>query len=141
METEKITINLGMVELGKIDLLVEQGIFSNRSDFIRTAIRTQLAGYETDIKEYIKPAFPENSKTSGRKSIYNIGVIRLSKNELLGLREMKQKASIVTVGVLYVESSVTKELFLETVESIRVYGAIVAGNEIKKLILEMGDTK
>jgi len=50
-DTEKMTINLGYVDLGHIDLMVQEGFYSNRTDFIRTAIRNQLERHADVVKQ------------------------------------------------------------------------------------------
>ena len=138
MDTEKITFNMGIVELGKIDLLVEQGIFSDRSDFIRTAVRSQLSQYESDIREYIKPNIKEEkSKSKSLQHINTVGVVRLSKSELEYLRDSDGKVFIRVVGMLVVDNRVTPELFAQTVEGVKVYGAVISNDEIKKIIFKM----
>ena len=52
-ETEKITINMSVVDLGKVDLLVQEGFYQNRTDFIRTAIRSQLDKHQTEMKDAV----------------------------------------------------------------------------------------
>src|SRR3712207_8916575 len=53
LETEKITSNLGVVDLGQIDLLVQEGFYANRTDFIRTAIRNQIAAHADAVKQSV----------------------------------------------------------------------------------------
>ncbi|WP_442600657.1 CopG family transcriptional regulator [Paenibacillus sp. KN14-4R] len=123
-ETEKITINLGAVDLGQIDLLVEQGFYSNRTDLIRTAIRNQIHSHSDEIKQIVK-----------EKSVV-IGIQVLTKKELEDLRALRKEKIIKIVGMLIVEPDVPPSLFEETIDSIKVYGMIKAEPEIKKLLLK-----
>lgn len=123
-ETEKITINLGPVDLGQIDLLVEQGLYSNRTDLIRTAIRNQIEKHNTVIEE-----------VSVRHS-YSLGVLIYNARDLEKLRDEGRKLSIRIVGMLTLTSSITPNLALETIESIWIRGKLIA----PKAVLEaLGD--
>jgi Arc/MetJ-type ribon-helix-helix transcriptional regulator len=121
-ETEKITINLGAVDLGQIDLLVEQGFYTNRTDLIRTGIRNQIHAHAHEIKQLTN----QNSIT--------IGVEIVTKEHLESLLKQDQKLNIKVVGMLVVESAVSLDLFKKVVEAVKVYGMIKADSEIKKEI-------
>ena len=133
-ETEKLTINLGVVELAQIDVLVEQGIFSNRSDLIRTAIRKQLEVHADKIERVVTPV--SGTKTTG---IWAIGVIAIGEKTLEeafyanGRRPIK----ISVVGMLKISSQVSVELFKKTVGAVRIKGKLTASPEIKALIERM----
>jgi len=131
METEKITINLGMLEVGKIDVLVENGLFSNRSDFIRTAVRERLAVYEAEIKEFANPPVTSTDFyfTMG-VAIYGYSVFTLAV-------EKGKKLRIVSIGVIRIDKQVDAQLFKQAVSSIKVYGKIIASDEIKEVIKYM----
>ena len=131
METEKITINLTPVELGKIDLLSEHGLYANRSDFIRTAIRQKLETHEKDIQAYIKPAFPNEMK-----ELSFIGIGLLSKSYLEKIKNEGNTCTVTAVGILHVEKDITPALFDETVGHIAVYGKSIASDEIKTIIAQ-----
>jgi len=113
-ETEKITINLGPVDLGQIDVLVEQGLYSNRTDLIRTAIRNQIERHNTVIEEV------------GVRQSYSFGVLIYSASELEKLRNDGKKLSIRIVGMLTLSPSISPELALETIESIWIRGKLIA---------------
>jgi len=113
-ETEKITINLGPVDLGRIDVLVEQGLYANRTDLIRTAIRNQLDRHETLIQD-----------VTTRHS-YSLGILMYSKKDLEKLREEGRKIAIHVMGMLTLANSVTPELALDTIERIWIRGKLVA---------------
>ncbi|REK75188.1 CopG family transcriptional regulator [Paenibacillus paeoniae] len=121
-ETEKITLNLGAVDLGQIDLLVEQGFYTNRTDLIRTGIRNQINLHAHEIKQMTQ-----------QKAI-TIGVQVLTNDHLESLLKQDQKLNLKVVGMLIVEPSVSIDLFRKVVETAKVYGIIKADNEIKKEI-------
>ena len=118
-DTEKITINLGPVDLGRIDVLVEQGLYSNRTDAIRTAIRNLLDRHETVIQD-----------ASARKS-FVLGVEVLSRKGMEKLRAEGRKVALHIVGSLSIASDVTPELARDTIESIWVRGVFRAPADVK----------
>lgn len=118
-ETEKITINLGAVDLGQIDLLVEQGFYTNRTDLIRTGIRNQIHVHASEIKQL----------TSQKSFI--IGIQILTKTILESHVQQGHKLNLKVVGMLTVETGVSVDLFRRAVESVKVYGIIKADNDIK----------
>jgi len=122
VESEKITINLGPVDLGKIDVLVEQGIFSNRSDAIRTAIRNLLE----QNKEIIGEVKVRKSAT--------IGALMLDKSDLEKKKAQGKKVSLHMIGVLVLKDDVTPELALEVFDSVSVNGIFHAPEAVKKAL-------
>lgn len=121
-ETEKITINMNVVDLGKVDLLADQGFYSNRTDFIRTAIRNQLAAHSTELEEIVI-----------RKS-FVIGALHYSKKELVKLRAANTKINVKVVGLLAFDDDIDGELIKETVESVFVKGILKANSDVKAAI-------
>jgi len=126
---EKITINLGVVELAQIDVLVEQGIYSNRSDFIRSAIRKQLVEHKDDIQQILPIAKRKDDSTR-----WAIGIMSLSKETLEELAYFNEKIRLTVVGMLIVDSDVTPELFKAAVAKVTIRGKLLASDEIKELI-------
>ncbi|HMT94228.1 hypothetical protein [uncultured Thiothrix sp.] len=118
-DTEKITINLGYVDLGQIDLLVQEGFYSNRSDFIRTAIRNQLTHHAQVVQQ-----------TVVRKTL-ELGLRHYSKQDLEAVKAAGEKLNIQVVGLATIASDVSPELALETIEAITVLGALQASSEVK----------
>jgi Arc/MetJ-type ribon-helix-helix transcriptional regulator len=118
-ETEKITINLGPVDLGQIDLLVQEGFYSNRTDLIRTAIRNQLKSHGDVIQQ-----------TVARKSLV-LGLQHYSRGDLEAVRNAGQKLQIQVLGLASIAADVTPELALVTIESITVLGALHASTAVK----------
>lgn len=118
-ESEKITINLGLIDLGQIDLLVHEGFYSNRTDLIRTAIRNQLTSHADVIKQ-----------TVTRKSLV-LGLQSWSRADLEALRAAGEKLHIQVLGLATIAPDVSVELALATIESISVLGAFHANAAVK----------
>ena len=118
-QDEKITINLGCVDLGQIDLLVQEGFYANRSDFIRTATRNQLAVHGESVRQ-----------AAARKTL-SLGVLHVTEAELLALKAAGQKLDIRVLGLATIDASVTPDLALATISSLTVLGALHASPAIK----------
>ncbi|MCP1200854.1 CopG family transcriptional regulator [Notoacmeibacter sp. MSK16QG-6] len=121
-DSEKITINLGYVDLGRIDLLVQEGFYSNRSDFIRTAIRNQLDGHGETVSRSIE------------RHTMELGLRNYSRADLETIREAGETLHVKVVGLARIDSDVTPELALETIGSISVLGALQASPEVRKAL-------
>jgi Arc/MetJ-type ribon-helix-helix transcriptional regulator len=118
-DTEKITVNVGYVDLGHIDLLVREGFYSNRTDLIRTAIRNQLASHSDVIKQSIV------------RNTLELGLRSFTREELEATRAAGRKLRIRVVGLAIIAQDVTPELARETIESITVLGALQASPSVK----------
>lgn len=118
-DTEKVTVNVGYVDLGHIDLLVREGFYSNRTDFIRTAIRNQLASHSDAIKQSII------------RNALELGLRHVSRKELEAVKAAGHKLRIQVVGLATIGEDVTPELARETIESITVLGALQASPSVK----------
>lgn len=118
-ETEKITINLGLIDLGQIDLLVQEGFYSNRTDLIRTAIRNQLSTHAEVVKQ-----------TVARKSLV-LGLQHYSRADLEAIQAAGQRLQIQVLGLASIAADVSPELALATIESIVVLGALHASTAVK----------
>ena len=123
-DSEKITINVGFVDLGNIDLLVREGFYSNRTDFIRTAIRNQLASHADALKQSIV-----------RRTL-ELGLRRVGRQELEAAKAKGVRLQIQVVGLATIDDDVTPELARETIESITVLGALHASKEIKSALAD-----
>lgn len=123
-DSEKITINLGYVDLGRVDLLVQEGFYSNRSDFIRTAIRKQLDTHGEVV-----------SKSLERHTM-ELGLRDYSAAELEALRAAGEVLHVKVVGLARIDSDVTPELARDTIGSITVLGALQASPEIRKALAD-----
>jgi len=123
-DSEKVTINVGYVDLGHIDLLVREGFYSNRTDFIRTAIRNQLANHSDAIKQSIV------------RYTLELGLRHFSREELEATRAAGRKLRIQVVGLAVIAEDVTPELARETIESITVLGVLQASPSVKAALSE-----
>ena len=123
-ETEKITINLGPVDLGQIDLLVQEGFYSNRTDFIRTAIRNQLATHGEAVRQ-----------TVARQTLV-LGVQHFSRRDLEAVRDPGERLRIEVLGLASIADDVSPELALETIESVVVLGAFRASPAVKRALAD-----
>ncbi len=121
--SEKITINLEPVDLGRIDVLVDQGLYANRTDLIRTAIRNQLAQHERVINDVTV------------KQSFAVGVMHLGRSELEQRRADGERILVKVIGMLHVAPDVDASLARETIESIVVHGVFRAPDEVKALFL------
>src|SRR3954465_10378625 len=111
VETEKITLNLGPVDLGQIDLLVQEGFYSNRTDFIRTAIRNQLGIHAEVVKQ-----------TVARKTLV-LGLQHYTRQDLEAVRAAGERLQINVLGLASIADDVTPELALATIDTVAVLGA------------------
>ncbi len=118
-DTEKVTINLGLVDLGQIDLLVQEGFYTNRTDLIRTAIRNQLVAHADVIRQ-----------TVTRKSLV-LGLQHFSRADLEALQAAGQTLRIQVLGLATIAHDVTPELALATIADISVLGALHASPAVK----------
>jgi Arc/MetJ-type ribon-helix-helix transcriptional regulator len=123
-KTEKITLNLGVVDLGEIDLLVREGFYANRTDFIRIAIRSQLATRATAVEE-----------TVARKTLV-LGTRRYGRRDLEELRAAGHKVDIRVLGLASIAEDVSAELARATIASVEVLGAFRASEAVKAALAD-----
>jgi Arc/MetJ-type ribon-helix-helix transcriptional regulator len=123
-DNEKITINLGHVDLGHIDLLVQEGFYSNRTDFIRTAIRNQLERHTDAVKQ-----------TLARKNV-ELGLRHFSREYLEAVRATGEMLQIRVLGLASIANDVTPELACTTIKSIEVLGALHASSVVKAALAD-----
>jgi len=123
-ESEKITINLGLIDLGQIDLLVLEGFYTNRTDLIRTAIRNQLAAHADVLRQ-----------TAARRMLV-LGLQEFSRRDLEAVRQSREKLRIQVLGLVRIAGDVSPELARETIESIAVLGALHASPAVKAALAD-----
>jgi len=123
-DSEKITINLGYVDLGHVDLMVQEGFYSNRTDFIRTAIRNQLERHAEVVKQ-----------STVRKSL-DLGLRQYSRQDLEAARRAGQMLEINVLGLATIAPDVTPELARATIASVVVLGALHASPEVKTALAD-----
>ena len=121
-KTEKITINLGLVDLGQIDLLVQEGFYTNRTDFVRTAIRNQLTTHADVVKRMV-----------ARKTLV-LGMQHYTRYDLEAVRTAGEKLQISVLGLVSIAEDVSPELALATINSIEVLGALRASAAVKAVL-------
>lgn len=121
-ESEKITINLGFVDLGHIDLLVEEGFYSNRTDFIRTAIRNQLDRHNDVVKHSVERRHLE------------LGFREYSRQDLEALLAAGETLHIQVLGLATIASDVSPDLARATIASVEVLGALQASSAVKSAL-------
>jgi Arc/MetJ-type ribon-helix-helix transcriptional regulator len=118
-ESEKITINLGFVDLGQIDLLVAEGFYSNRTDFIRTAIRNHLASHAEAVRQVVA------------RKMFVLGMQHFTADYLKGVQAANETLHIRVLGLATIADDVTPELALATIASLDVLGALHASPEVR----------
>lgn len=118
-ESEKISINLGYVDLGQIDLLVAEGFYSNRTDFIRTAIRNQLDRQNESLKQSIT-----------RREL-DLGLRHFSRRDLEGVQARGETLRVQVLGLVTIASDVTPDLARATITSLQILGALQASPDVK----------
>ncbi|MDO9093322.1 MAG: CopG family transcriptional regulator [Rubrivivax sp.] len=121
-ETEKMTVNVGVVDLGQVDLLVQEGFYSNRSDLIRTALRNQLALHADAVKQ-----------TVARRTL-TVGLQHYGRLDLERAVAAGQRLQIQVVGLARIADDVTPELALAAIESVTVLGALQASPAVRRAL-------
>lgn len=123
-DSEKITINMNAVDLGKVDLLVQEGVYANRTDFIRTAIRSQLEKHSFEVQQTVT------------RHSYVIGVLLYNHKDLEERRAKGIKLSISVVGILTLDDGISPELAAEVIESVQVRGVFNASQAVKAALAD-----
>jgi len=118
-KTEKITINLGLVDIGQIDLLIQEGFYTNRTDFIRTAIRTQLATRAEAL-----------GQSAARRTL-TLGSCHYTRRDLEQIRDTGQMIHIRVLGLASIAADVSPQLAMTTIASVEVLGAFRAPAAVK----------
>lgn len=123
-DSEKITINLGYIDLGHIDLLVQEGFYSNRTDLIRTAIRNQIATHADVVKKSIL------------RHTLELGMRFYSRADLEAIRDSGSRLNIQVIGLVTIAADVTPDLAVAAIESITVLGALQASDPVKAALAD-----
>lgn len=126
-EIEKITTNVSVVDLGQIDLLVQQGFYSNRTDFLRTAIRNQLSSHAVELKQTVI------------KKKMALGIMSYNRKELEAVLQSGELLDIKVVGMLVFDNDVPTRLIEQTIRSVEVHGVIRASKEVKEAVHRLMD--
>lgn len=123
-DTEKITVNIGGVDLGRVDLLVQEGFYASRADFIRTAIRNQLERQKTAV-----------DSISMRKSMV-IGTLSFNRKELEEKQKKNEKINVKVIGIFILTDDVTPQLALDTIQSVTIRGVFKAPEDVKEALAD-----
>jgi Arc/MetJ-type ribon-helix-helix transcriptional regulator len=123
-DSEKVTINMNVVDLGKVDLLVQEGIYSNRTDFIRTAIRNQLDKHNFEIQQSIS------------RHSFVIGVLAYNHVDLEKYRRKNERLNLKVIGLLSLDKKISIELAQDVIESIEVRGVFNASQALKEALAD-----
>jgi Arc/MetJ-type ribon-helix-helix transcriptional regulator len=123
-DTEKITINLSVVDLGRIDLLVSEGFYASRTDVIRTAIRNLLAGHDDSIKQNVQ------------KKTMVLGVLSYNRSDLEEKRAAGETVDIRVVGMLVLDDDISPELARATISGLTVHGTFRASPAVKDALAD-----
>lgn len=123
-ESEKLTLNLGFVDLGHIDLMVRDGFYSNRSDFIRTAIRNQLDRHAEALRQSV-----------ARKTL-DLGLRHYTRQELEAAQAAGQTLRINVLGLASIAADVTPALARATIAAVTVLGALNASPEVRAALAD-----
>jgi Arc/MetJ-type ribon-helix-helix transcriptional regulator len=118
-DTEKITINMSAVDLGKVDLLVQEGLYSNRTDFIRTAIRSQLDKHNLEIQQSVA------------RHSFVVGMLSYDRADLEKRQGKGEKLRISILGLLHLHDDISADLAAEVIESVKLLGIFIASDEVK----------
>jgi Arc/MetJ-type ribon-helix-helix transcriptional regulator len=123
-EPEKVTININAVDLGKIDLLVQESLYSNRTDFIRTAIRNLLDKHNIEIQQSVV------------RHSYVVGMLVFNRSDFEKYQAKGEKINIQVVGILTFSGDISPELACEVVDLIQIRGVWHASEEVKSALAD-----
>lgn len=142
--TEKISMNLSVVDLGKIDILVDRGFYANRTDFLKDAIRRNLDTHEDVISETIDrmrrqdQVSAEDQPAGGKTvNVTLVGVTVFTRRGLEAKRDKGEKIRLFCVGMTTFMSDVPAELVRETFESAKIYGSLKGPEPVKAVVREL----
>lgn len=125
-DTEKVTVNLNVVDLGKVDMLVNEGFYTNRADFMRTAIRNEIAQHRSQIEQI----------TTAKN--YFVGVLNISAGDLDKHYHDGKTIDILGVGLLIIDSGVTVEIAEKTISIVKVWGKLVMPPDVRERLEALG---
>jgi metal-responsive CopG/Arc/MetJ family transcriptional regulator len=128
MSTEKITLNVSAIDLANVDLLVENGFASNRSELMKTAIKQYLNNLDKETKQLI---LVEKNEAERYKKHWIFGIQRLSFETINHYIEQNERWSIVTYGMLIIDSKITLSQMKQCIDDIKVFGAMRANKDVR----------
>ena len=124
LESEKLSINLGFVDLGQIELLVQEGFYSNRSDFIRTAIRNQIDRHADTVRNAVA------------RNRVDLGLRQITTADLLAAKAAGQRLDIRVLGLAVIAPDVSPDLARDTIAALTVLGALQATDAVKSALAD-----
>lgn len=125
-DTEKITVNLNVVDLGKIDLLVDEGFYTNRADFLRTAIRYEIDKHRQQIEQI----------TTTKN--YFVGVVNLTADMLAQHYRNEKMMDVKAIGILTINPGVTVDMAEKTIASVKVWGKLIMPPDVRERLEALG---
>jgi len=123
-DTEKMTVNVGVVDLGQVDLLVQEGFYSNRSDLVRTAVRNQLALHADTVRQTVA------------RRMLTVGLQHFSRADLERAVAAGQRLQVQVVGLARIADDVSAELAVAAIESVTVLGAFQASAAVRRALAD-----
>jgi len=123
-DLEKLTINISPLDIGQIEILVEQGFYANRAEFVRTAIRDELAKHSETVRE-----------TAKRKT-FIIGAMVIGRAELERRQKRGEQLDLRVIGLLGIEENVPASLARAVIESVEVRGIFRASKDVKDALAD-----
>ena len=123
-DSEKITINMGAVDLGKVDVLVNEGVYANRTDFIRTAIRNQLDKHGVEVQHSVA------------RHSYVMGMVAYDRKQLERMKAEGARVSLNVIGALTLDDDVPPDLAAEVIERLKVRGIFRASGPVKAALAD-----
>ncbi len=123
-DTEKITINMSAVDLGKVDLLVQEGLYSNRTDFIRTAIRNQLDRHNLEIQQSVT------------RHSFAVGALGYNRADLEKIKASGEKLHLKVIGLLHLADDISPELACDVIASAQVRGIFQASEPVRAALAD-----
>ncbi len=113
---EKITVNLPVVDLGKMDYLVSQGFYNSRAEFLRIAAKEQIGKNDSIFKALTEEHVKDKNYFVG------IGALTISREVFEKALKEGRKIKIFVMGMVKIANDVDIELISKTVKSFRAYG-------------------
>ena len=116
--SENVTLEIDAEIVGKIEVLVEKGLYKDPTDFFENAIEKQLSLHKATFEKY------ERKKTTV------IGILIYSAEELEKYAQKNNKLEIKVIGSLRFGKDVTPELIEASISKIYLAGRLRAPDDV-----------
>lgn len=137
MTSQKVTINLEAVDLGKIDFLITHGFYSNRTDLIKHAVRNLLAEHTDFISQNLAQNQIGRAPAGAEVEVsHTMGIIRLTKGQLAELASCGKRLRLTNVGMLFIDPAIPPELADRTIESLKIYGSLKVSPAVREVLAD-----